>query len=62
MLSRVTVTVDGVLDSTLDLLITLTQLVITLHYGAIADFHTSQNITARAKYFQPAVSSLAVAW
>jgi hypothetical protein len=33
------VTVDGVLDRILDLLTTLTQLLTTLSYSAIADFH-----------------------
>jgi hypothetical protein len=36
-----------------------TLLVITLHYSAIADFHTLPN---HGKFFQPAVSSLVVAY
>jgi hypothetical protein len=39
-----------------------TGLVTTLHYGAIADLHTSQSTTAHAKSFQSAVFSPVVAW
>jgi hypothetical protein len=38
------------------------QIVTTSIYGAIADLHTLQIITAYAKSSQFAVSSLAVAW
>jgi hypothetical protein len=38
------------------------QPVITLNYSAIVNFHNSQLTTARAKLFQPAVSSPAVPW
>jgi hypothetical protein len=39
-----------------------TQLMTTLNYSAIADFHTLQITTAYAKSFQSSVSSLVVAW
>jgi hypothetical protein len=39
-----------------------TQLVTTLNYSAIADFHTLQITTAHAKLFQSAVSLPAIPW
>jgi hypothetical protein len=37
-----------------------TQLLITLNYTSIADFHTSQITTSPPNFFQPAVLSQAV--
>jgi hypothetical protein len=51
MLPRVIVTLDGVLDWILDLLITLTQRVITLNYGAIANFYNLQITIAHRLVF-----------
>jgi hypothetical protein len=49
------------LDWRLDLLTTFnTQIVITLHYNAIADLRNLQINTAHAKSFHSAVSSLVV--
>jgi hypothetical protein len=45
--SSVNVTLDGVFDCILDLLITYT----TNNYSAIANFHTLQITSAHAKYF-----------
>jgi hypothetical protein len=58
ILSRVRVTLNRVLDWKLDLLITFNkQLVTTLNYSAITDFHTLQITTAHAKSFQSALIS-----
>jgi hypothetical protein len=61
-LSRVRMTIDGILE----LLTTYTHntelQAITLNYGAIANFHTLQSTRAHPKSFQPSVSSLDVLW
>jgi hypothetical protein len=44
--------IDGVLDWILDSMTTLTQLVITLNYSAIANFQTLKITTAHATSFK----------
>jgi hypothetical protein len=39
-----------------------TQLLITLNYGAIANFHTLKSLADTLSLFQPALYSVVVAW
>jgi hypothetical protein len=56
IMSRVKVTLNGVLNWILDLYI-YTRLGITDNYSAIANLHNSQITTAPSKSFQPVVAS-----